>query len=125
MNETNSTGSSCCCSGVLKTGAWMAGVLGSFALIGALAYYSVRVDPTPGLDAQREVARYQTRRDLDAAAAAEVQKFAIDGTKENKAQLAVPRAMEILLSEWKDDSAAGRAKLLERLEASKKAASFE
>lgn len=124
MNETTSSQTSCCSRPVSALG-WTVGVLGTFALLGALAHYSVRQDPTPALDRQREAARYQARKDLDAATAAELNKFAIDGTKENKAQLSVSRAMEVFLTEWKDDTAAGRAKLLERLEASKKAASFE
>ena len=124
MNENCSTTKSCCW-GVLSKAGWMLGVLGSFALIGGLAYYSVKRNPSEGLEAQRETVRYQARRDLDAATHAEVQKFAIDPTKDNKAQLSVARAMELLLSEWKDDSVVGRAKLLERLEASKKQPSFE
>ena len=124
MNESTESRSSCCtCS--LSAAGWLLGVLGSFAVIGGLAYYSVKRNPTAGVDAQREVYRYQVRRDVDAATAAEVNKFAIDATKENKAQLSVDRSMELMQSEWKDDTAAGRAKLLERLEASKKTASFE
>lgn len=124
MNESMEARSSCCtCS--LSTAGWLLGVLGSFAVIGGLAYYSVKRNPTAGLDAQREVFRYQARRDVDAATAGEINKFAIDATKENKAQLSVARSMELMQSEWKDDTAAGRAKLLERLEASKKTASFE
>ena len=124
MNETTSNQSACCSRPVAALG-WTVGVVGTFALVGALAYYSVRQDPTPGLELQREAVRYQARKDLDAATSAELTKFAIDGTKENKAQLSVSRAMEVFLTEWKDDTSAGRAKLLERLEASKKAASFE
>lgn len=124
MNETMESSKACCSCG-LSTAAWLVGVLGSFAIIGGLAYYSVQRNPTAGLDAQREVFRYQVRRDVDAATAGEVSKFAIDSTKENKAQLSVARSMELMQSEWKDDTAAGRAKLLERLEASKKTASFE
>jgi len=124
MNEVISNKSSCC-SCTLTTAAWVLGVVGSFAVIGALAIYSTRKDPTPGLDLQREVARYQVRKDLDAVTAVEVNKFAIDGNKENKAQLSVSRAMEVFLSEWKNDTSEGRSKLLERLEASKKAAVFE
>lgn len=124
MNETNSTQSSCC-SGALTTAVWLVGVLGTFCIIGALAYFSVRQDPSPGLEAQRDAVRYQARRDLDAAMVADLNKFAIDGAKENKAQVSVTRGLEILLSEWKEDTTAGRTKLLERLEASKKVASFE
>jgi len=123
MNDNCSEKS--CCWGLPKAAAWLFGVAGSLAVIGGLAVYSVKRDPTPALDAQREVVRYQARRDLEAATSAELNKFAVDGDKENKAQVSVGRAMEILLAEWKDDATAGRAKLLERLEASKKKASFE
>ncbi len=114
-----------CCAGLPAAAAWLVGVAGSIAIIGGLALYSVKQDPTPALDAQREAVRYQARRDLEAVTASEVNKFAVDGAMENKAQVSVGRAMEILLTEWKDDATAGRAKLLDRLEASKKKASFE
>ncbi len=124
MNEACLTKKSCW--GELTTAvAWVGGVLGSFAIIGALAYHSVRHDSTVAVDAQRGAVRLQLRKELDASVSTELAKFAIDGAKENKAQLSIARGMELFLSEWKDDAAAGRAKLLERLEASKKAASFE
>ena len=90
-----------------------------------MAYYSVRHDTTTAVDAQRGLVRLQLRKELDASVGTELNKFSIDGTKENKAQLSVSRAMELYLSEWKEDASVGRAKLLERLEASKKVASFE
>jgi len=124
MNEAATKGDPCCGS-ITKWAAWTVGVLGSFVVLGAITYFSVRHDPSPALDARREAVRYQARRDLESAVSAEVTKFAIDGTKANKAQLSVSRAMEVLLAEWKGDSSAGRVKLLERLEASKKDASFE
>lgn len=124
MNEACLTKKSCC-GGLLSAVAWVGGVLGSFAIIGALAYNSVRHDSTVAVDAQRGAVRLQLRKELDASVGTELAKFAIDGAKENKAQLSIARGMELYLSEWKDDAAAGRAKLLERLEASKKAASFE
>ena len=123
MNETNCNKS--CCNSWLTAAAWLVGAVGTFAVIGALAIYSTKKDPAPGLDRQREAVRYQARKDLDAVTTAEVNKFAVDGAMANKAQLSVNRAMEVMLTEWKDDTAAGRAKLLERLEASKKTASFE
>jgi len=123
--DNSTTNKTACCEGMLNLAAWVLGTLGSVLVIGALAYYSVRRNPTAGVDVQREAVRYQARRDVEAAGVAEINKFAVDGTKENKAQLSVARAMEVLVSEWKDDTSAGRAKLLERLEAAKKAASFE
>jgi hypothetical protein len=124
MNSTNESTDGCC-SLVTGTVGWVIGALGTFGIIGALAYYSVSHESTVAVDAQRGVARLQQRKDLEAATGGELGKFAIDATKENKAQLSVARAMEVFVSEWKDDSAAGRAKLLERLEASKKVQSFE
>lgn len=124
MNENCATSKSCCAC-LLSTAGWAIGILGSFALIGGLAMYSVKRNPTEGLEAQREVIRYQARREVEGASAEALNKFAIDATKENKAQLSVGRAMEIMVTEWKDDTTAGRAKLLERLEASKKAPSFD
>jgi hypothetical protein len=52
-------------------------------------------------------------------------KFAVDPNKENLARLSVDRAMEVMVGEWSPGAAEGRAKLLERLEASKKTQSFE
>lgn len=116
---------STCCSEKTRTVlATFVGVIGTFLIVGALAWLVVRQD-RPAVDAAAAANRKAVREKLDQEASVELGKFAIDATKENLARISVERAMEVLVAEWGTDSAAGRAKLLERLEASKQVQSFE
>ncbi len=114
-----------CCGNLGRLAAWVVGVAGSFAIIGLLAVYTVKKTDTTALDAERARLRQQARREIDASVSVELTRYAIDPAKANKAKLGIDRAIELFISEWKDDSAAGRAKLLQRLEDSKKEQSFE
>lgn len=115
---------SCCSEKTRTVLAYFAGVLGTFLIVGTLAYLVVRPG-TEAPDAARAAARLKARQEIQAATATELAKFAVDPNKENLARLSIDRAIEVMVAEWKDDSAAGRAKLLERLESSKKTQSFE
>jgi hypothetical protein len=115
---------SCCSEKSRAVAAWAVGGIGSMLIIGALTWYVAR-DNSAAVDAARGRTRLETRTRLDAAAKTDLEKFAIDPNKENLAQLGISRAMEVLVAEWKDGSEAGRAKLIERLENSKKVPSFE
>ncbi len=116
--------STCCKPETRAMAASFVGVLGSFLLIGALAWLVVGQKP-PAVDAALAKTRKTTREKLDREAATELGKFAVDPNKENLARLSIDRAMEVLVTEWSEGSEAGRAKLLERLEASKAVPSFE
>lgn len=115
---------SCCSPKTRMVLASFVGVLGSFLIIGVLAWLVVLRNPSE-VDAERAALRRQTRLELDSQARAEMQKFAIDPSKSDLARLSVDRAVEVLVNEWKEDSAAGRAALLQRLESSKEVPSFE
>ncbi len=116
--------STCCTEKTRTVLAYFVGTLGAFLIIGAMAWLVVRQD-TPPLDAALAANRKATRLKIDHEGAAELNKYAVDPNKENLARLSVDRAMEVLVAEWGPGAAQGRAKLLERLEASKKTASFE
>lgn len=100
------------------------GGLGAFLIVGVLAWLVVR-EPATGLDLAAAQNRKATRLKVEQEGVAELSKFAIDPNKENLARLSVDRAMEVMVAEWGAGSADGRAKLLERLDASKKTPSFE
>lgn len=114
----------CCSARMRKAAATFVGVLGSFLIIGVLAWLVVGQGGDE-VDAAAAKNRLAIRQKLEQEAKAELGKFAVDGAKENLARLSVERSMEVLVAEWGDDAAKGRAKLLERLEASKKTQSFE
>lgn len=114
-----------CCSGKARVvGAYFVGVLGTFLIVGGLAYAVVR-QGTPEVDAAAAANRAALRARVDQEAKADLNKWEIDPKAENHARLGVDRAAEVFVAEWGKGSAEGRAKLLERLESSKKVASFE
>ena len=114
----------CCSARMRKVAATFVGVTGSFLIIGVLAWLVVG-QGTGDVDAAAAENRLAVRQKLEQEAKAELGKYAIDGSKENLARLSIERAMEVYVTEWGKDAAQGRAKLLERLEASKKVQSFE
>jgi hypothetical protein len=119
MNDTE------CCKEKSRTiGATFIGGVGAFLIVGLLAWLVVK-QPTTGLDAAAALNRKATRIKVEQEGAAELSKFSVDPNKENLARLSVERAMEVMVAEWGPGSADGRAKLLERLEASKRTPSFE
>ena len=114
-----------CCSQRTRTvGAYFVGVLGTFLIVGALAYGIVRQD-VPAVDAAAAANRLQVRTKVDQDTKADANRWEIDPKAENHARLSVDRAVEIFVAEWSKGSAQGRSNLLERLESSKKIASFE
>jgi hypothetical protein len=114
----------CCSARMRKVMASFVGVLGSFLIIGALAWLVVGRGEGE-VDAAAAKNRLAVREKLEQEAKADLARFAIDGSKENLARLSIDRAMDVLVAEWGKDAGQGRAKLLERLEASKKTQSFE
>lgn len=114
----------CCTESTRTIAATFLGGVGAFLIIGVLAWLVVR-QPATGLDAAAAQNRKATRLKVEQEGSAELAKFAVDPNKENLARLSVDRALEVFVSEWGTSSADGRAKLLERLEASKRTPSFE
>ncbi len=114
----------CCTATMRKVAATFVGVSGSFLIIGVLAWLVVGQGEAD-VDAAAAGNRLAIRQKLEQEAKADLGKYAIDGAKENLARLSIDRAMEVYVAEWGKDTAQGRAKLLERLEGSKKVQSFE
>jgi hypothetical protein len=120
--------SSNCCSQTSKTTlAYLVGGVGSFLIVGALAWLVVR-QPVSTADADRVAQRVKFRTEVEAATAAKVNGYALDTdalAKGNKVyHVPITRALEIAAQDFKDP-AAGRAKLIQRLEDKSKQQSFE
>jgi hypothetical protein len=114
-----------CCSERTRTLlVYFVGVVGTFLIIGALSWLVVRT-PVDPLDAERAELRRRARQELGVQATRELAQFAIDPNKADLARLSIDRAIDVMVSEWKDGSEVGRAQLLERLEGSKELMSFE
>jgi len=107
--------------------AYLAGGLGSFLIVGALAWLVVR-QPVVAVDAERVAQRVKFKSEVEAASAAKVSGYALDTdalAKGNKVyHVPIARALEIAADDFKDP-AAGRAKLIQRLEDKSKQQSFE
>lgn len=120
--------SSNCCSATSKTTlAYLLGGVGSFLIIGALAWLVVR-QPVPAVDAERVAQRVKFRAEVEAASAPKTTGYSLDTdalAKGNKVyHVPIARALEIAAQDFKDP-AAGRAKLIQRLEDKSKQQSFE
>jgi hypothetical protein len=120
--------SSNCCSSTSKTTlAYLVGGVGSFLIIGALAWLVVR-QPVGAVDAERVAQRVKFRAEVEAASGPKATGYALDAdalAKGNKVyHVPIARALEIAAQEFKDP-AAGRAKLIQRLEEKSKQQSFE
>lgn len=118
--------SSSICSEKCRTAtAYVVGVIGSFLVIGVLAWLVVRSDATP-VDAQRAAERKAFRAQVEAPNL-ELKSYGIVQGVPNAGgvyRLPVDRALEIAAKEW-GTSSEGREKLLKRLEAANTKPSFE
>jgi hypothetical protein len=119
--------SNCCNQKTRTVAAYLVGGIGVFAIMGALAYLVVG-QQVPAVDATRAELRAKYRAELDAAAVPAVTGYSLDADalgKGNKVyHVPIERALEIAAEDFKDP-AAGRAKLLQRLEDKMKQQSFE
>ena len=105
----------------------LGGGVGSFLIIGALAWLVVR-EPVSAIDAERVAQRVKFRTEVEASSSPKVTGYALDTdalAKGNKVyHVPIARALEIAAQDFKDP-AAGRAKLIQRLEDKSKQQSFE
>lgn len=119
--------SNCCNSKTRTVAAYLVGGIGVFAIMGALAYLVVG-QKAPAVDSARAELRFKYRAEIEAAAKPELTGYSLDADalgKGNKVyHVPVERALEIAAEDFKDP-AAGRAKLLKRLEDKMKQQSFE
>lgn len=116
-----------CCQKARTVGAYLVGGIGAFLIIGALTWLAIR-QPVSAVDAERATLRAKYRSELDAASQQALTGYSLDTealAKGNKVyHVPIERALEIAVEDFKDP-AAGRAKLLQRLEEKSKQQSFE
>ncbi len=107
--------------------AYLVGGVGSFLIIGVLAWLVVR-QPVSGIDSDRVSQRVKFRAEVEAASSPKVTGYSLDTdalAKGNKVyHVPIALALEIAAQDFKDP-AAGRAKLIQRLEDKSKQQSFE
>ncbi|HTI71318.1 MAG TPA: hypothetical protein VMF06_15210 [Candidatus Limnocylindria bacterium] len=122
MSENSS-----CCENSKTIAAYLIGGIGSFLIIGTLAWLVVG-NPPPKVDAARAVTRKQFRTEIDAASQAALTEYSIDKDALAKGNyvyhVPIQKALEIAAQDFQDP-AAGRLKLIQRLESKSKAQSFE
>lgn len=116
-----------CCQKARTVGAYLVGGVGTFLIVGVLTWLAIR-QPVSAVDAERATLRAKYRAELDAAAQQALNGYSLDTEalgKGNKVyHVPIERALEIAVEDFKD-SAAGRAKLIQRLEDKSKQQSFE
>lgn len=115
----------CCSESVRKAGAWFLAGLASLLVIGAGAAYLRHTSPQEPSGAARAMERKRLSTELAAQNADALANYAVLKADTGVFRLPVDKAMEVMAGEWKAGNAAGRARLLERLANSQKAASFE
>lgn len=114
-----------CCSENTRKGALFVAALGTLLVFGALAFYLVRTEKVDAVGQQRAAYRLQQWTELKQANAEAINGYGVVKAENGVYRVPVAKAMELMESEWKDGNTAGRAKLLERLEKSTKAVSYE
>ena len=117
--------SACCNPAWKRAAAAVLGVDGTIAVLGFLALHLFRGNQVAPLGAARAAERSHLQRDLQGSNADVLSTYGIVKADNGVYRLPIARAQEVLVTEWKDGNAAGRTKLLQRLEASLKAPSFE
>lgn len=117
--------SACCNSAWKRAAAAVLGVAGTVAVLGFLALHLFHSSQVAPVGAARAAERSKLQRDLQGSNADVLGTYGIVKADNGVYRLPISRATEVLAAEWKDGNAAGRAKLLQRLEASLKAPSFE
>jgi hypothetical protein len=115
---------SSCCSWK-KAVATVVGVAGTLAVFGVLTVYLVRANKPAPVGVARGEERLKLWTELQNANADALNNYGVVRADNGTYRLPVTKAMEVLVTEWKDGNAAGRAKLLQRLDASLKAPSYE
>jgi hypothetical protein len=115
-----------CCSDALRKGAaWLAGATATILVVGGLACYLFRTTPQEPVGSVRAMERKRISTELQAQSADALANYGVLKADTGVFRLPVSKAMEVMADEWKNGNAAGRAKLLERLANSQKAASYE
>lgn len=105
--------------------AYVIGVLGSFLIVGVLAWLVVGNTP-PAVDAQRVAERVKFRADVEAPFSDLKSYGTVQGVPNAGSvyRLPIERSLQLMAQEWANP-AEGREKLLKRLEAANTKPSFE
>lgn len=115
---------SCCSDKTKSLLAGFFGVLGSFLIVGVLAWLLVRKADVGPVDLARAEFRRKALGEIRSVGLEAITSYKVEDANKGWYRLPVARGMEIVAEEWKD-ATAGRAKLLERYENSQKKVSFE
>lgn len=105
--------------------ATVAGALGAFLIIAALVVYMQRAFVTSAVGAARGEERLQISTGLKAESADILANYGVVKADNGIYRLPIQQAVTIWAGLNQDGNAAGRAKLIERLEASLKQVSYE
>jgi hypothetical protein len=116
---------SCCSPACVKATAAVVGVLGTLAVLGALAVYLVRGNQPAPVGVARAEERKKIWTELQGVNAETLGNYGVVKADNGIYRVPVAKAMELMTAEWKDGNAAGRAKLIQRLDASLKQPVFE
>ena len=103
----------------------MVGVLGTLVVLGTLAVYLVRANRPDPVGTVRAEERKKLSTELQTANADVLNNYGVVKADNGTYRLPVAKAMELMAVEWQEGNVAGRAKLLQRLEASLKQPSYE
>ncbi len=117
--------SDCCSEKTNRALATFVAGVGTLLVFGALAFYLVRTEKADPVALQRAEFRLQTWTELKQSNEDVLSRYAVLKPETGVYRVPIAKAMEILATEWKDGNAAGRAKLLERLEQSTKVPTYE
>ena len=116
---------SCCSAETTRTAALFVGGIGSLCVIGVLAFYLVNSAQPAAVGTARAEERKKLWTELSSQNQDVLKNYAVLKPENGVYRLPVNRALEVMAPEWKDGNAAGRAKLLQRLEAATKPVTCE
>ena len=122
MSSNSCSTETCCrCWGNIARGI---GAVGSFLIIGFLAWWMVRNRDLSLPDAERAAARLKALSDIRSANSEVMEVYKMEDPNKGLVRLPVSRAMQIIGDEWQDGQV-GRQKFLKRFQNSTNVVSFE
>jgi hypothetical protein len=101
------------------------GVAGTVAVLGGLGFYLFRSNQVAPVGAARAAERSKLQKELQGSNIETLGNYGIVKADNGVYRLPIARALEVMATEWKDGNAAGRAKLIQRLDTSVKPVTFE
>lgn len=89
-----------------RLGAYVAGLLGTFLIVGLLVYLMQSYTQAPSISSTRAAERMQIMSDFKAANAPLVEKYDWQDQPKGFVRIPIERAKELVLEEWQDPVAA-------------------